>query len=67
LLLIDPENGMSLLSGGDRSMVTGIKLWDKMKELPVNIFYTDHWKSYQEFVPSEILVQTKVETYTIKV
>jgi insertion element IS1 protein InsB len=51
---------------GDRSTATGIKLWDKMKDLPVNIFYSDHWKSYQKFVSAEKLVQTKAETFTIE-
>ena len=41
-----------------------MKLWEKIKELDVSIFYSDHWKSYKEFVPAEKLVQTKAETYT---
>jgi insertion element IS1 protein InsB len=41
-------------------------LWNKIKNLPVNIFYSDHWKSYNEFVPAEKLVQTKAETFTVE-
>jgi insertion element IS1 protein InsB len=36
------------------------------KNLPVNTFYSDHWKSYNEFVPENKLVQTKTETSTIE-
>jgi insertion element IS1 protein InsB len=49
---------------GDRSTETGLKLWEKIKIFDVSIFYSDHWKSYNEFVPAEKLVQTKAETYT---
>ena len=27
---------------------------------------TDHWKSYNEMVPAEQLVQSKAETYTVE-
>jgi transposase-like protein len=43
-----------------------IKKWDKMKGLPVNIYYSDHWNSYNEFVPAEKLVQIKAETFTVE-
>ncbi|MDR1348722.1 MAG: hypothetical protein LBJ63_09935 [Prevotellaceae bacterium] len=36
-----------------------------MKDMSVNIFYSDRWKSYNEFVPLKKLVQTKMETFTI--
>ena len=51
---------------GDRSTGTGLKLWDKIKDWDISVFYSDHWKSYNEFVPAEKLIQTKAETYTIE-
>jgi insertion element IS1 protein InsB len=51
---------------GDRSTATGLKLWDNINNLEISIFYSDHWKSYNEFVPLEKLIQTKAETYTVE-
>jgi insertion element IS1 protein InsB len=41
-------------------------LWDKIKDLSINCFATDYWKSYEEFIPVEKHLQTKAETYTIE-
>ena len=30
------------------------------------IVCTDYWKAYNEFVPKELLVQSKAETYTVE-
>jgi IS1 family transposase/transposase-like protein len=51
---------------GDRSTATGLKLWDNIKDLKINVFTSDYWKSYEEFVPSEKYFQTKAETYTVE-
>jgi insertion element IS1 protein InsB len=48
----------------DRSTQTGLKLWNKIKDLKINAFTFDHWKSYEEFVLSKKYIQTKAETYT---
>jgi insertion element IS1 protein InsB len=32
----------------------------------ISTFYSDHWKSYNEFVPPEKLLQTKAETFTVE-
>ena len=32
----------------------------------IGIFCSDHWKSYNEMVPPEKLLQTKAETYTVE-
>ena len=37
----------------DRSTQTGRKLWDKLKDLSAGVFATDHWKSYEDFIPPE--------------
>ena len=44
----------------------GLKLWDKLKDLSVGAFATDHWKSYEDFIPPEQHRQTKVETFTVE-
>ena len=38
---------------GDRSTATGLRLWEKLKGLSVSCFATDHWRSYEEFIPPE--------------
>ena len=37
-----------------------------IKHLDIGLCCTDYWKSYREFVPSNIHVQTKAETYTVE-
>ena len=51
---------------GDRSTQTGLKLWEKLKDLKINYFASDYWKSYKEFLPADKHLQTKVETYTVE-
>ena len=41
-------------------------MWDKIKEIDVNVYCSDYWKSYREFVPSEKHLQSKAETFTIE-
>jgi IS1 family transposase len=35
---------------GDRSTQPGLKLWDKLKHLPIDAFAADYWRSYEEFI-----------------
>ncbi len=51
---------------GNRGTETGIKLWDQIKNISVSKYCSDYWKSYEEFIPLQKHVQTKVETYTIE-
>ncbi|MDR0756800.1 MAG: IS1 family transposase, partial [Tannerella sp.] len=32
----------------------------------VSLYCADHWKSYNEFIPSDKLLQTKAETFTVE-
>jgi insertion element IS1 protein InsB len=41
-------------------------LWQKVGKLAAGFVDTDYWKSYNEIVPEEQLVQTKAETYTVE-
>jgi insertion element IS1 protein InsB len=41
-------------------------LWDKIKGLTVRYFASDHWKSYEEFIPPDKHLQTKAETFTVE-
>ncbi len=52
---------------GDRSTQTGIKLWEKVKDITITDYYaTDYWKSYGEFLPTDKHIQSKAETYTVE-
>ena len=51
---------------GDRSTSTGIKLRNKVKDFAAGFVTADYWKSYNEMIPEEKLVQTKKETYTVE-
>jgi len=51
---------------GDRSTQTGLKLWDKLKHLSVDYFASDHWASYDEFIPPEKHYRSKAETCTVE-
>ncbi|MDR1055988.1 MAG: hypothetical protein LBL90_09275 [Prevotellaceae bacterium] len=51
---------------GDRNTATGQKLWEMVRESATGLATSDHWRSYNEFVPEEQLVQTKTETCTIE-
>src|SRR6218665_851398 len=46
---------------GDRSTQTFKKLWVKIKDLEVNGFCSDYWKSYSELIPSEKHCESKRE------
>ena len=51
---------------GDRSTNTGIKLWEKVKNVPHTYYATDYWKSYGEFIPPGEHIQSKAETFTVE-
>lgn len=51
---------------GDRSTETGIHLWDAIQDIKIGRVATDDWKPYEKFLPKELHVQSKVETYTIE-
>jgi insertion element IS1 protein InsB len=51
---------------GNRSTATGRKLWEKISDSAVGLVASDHWKSYNELISEEQLIQTKAETYTIE-
>ena len=51
---------------GERSTKTGIKLCGKVKEQAIGIIAADYWKSYNEMIPKDMLVQTKAEAYTVE-
>ena len=51
---------------GDRSTETGKTLWEKIQDIDVQIYCSDYWKSYAEFLPREKHIQSKAETYTVE-
>jgi insertion element IS1 protein InsB len=43
-----------------------MKLWSKIQDSATGVVTADYWKSYNELIPAEQLIQTKKETYTIE-
>jgi insertion element IS1 protein InsB len=50
---------------GDRSTQTGLKLWDRVKDIG-KLYCSDYWKSYEQFIPQDKHRQSKSETYTVE-
>ena len=51
---------------GNRSTATGKQLWDALEDKEIQHVMTDFWKPYEHFVPSEMHIQSKAETYTVE-
>lgn len=43
-----------------------MKLWDKLKGIDIRQVMTDYWKAYAEFIPDNIHIKSKSETYTVE-
>lgn len=43
-----------------------MKLWEKIEHVANGVVFADYWKAYNEFVPKELLVQSKAETFTVE-
>ena len=41
-------------------------MWEKIEDLAKGIVFADYWRAYNEFVPKELLMQSKAETYTVE-
>ena len=41
-------------------------MWEKIEDLAKGIVFADYWRAYNEFVPKEMLVQSKAETFTVE-
>jgi len=39
---------------------------DRLQRLKVSVYFADHWESYAELIPEELLIQTKRETHGIE-
>ncbi|MBS1536865.1 MAG: IS1 family transposase [Bacteroidetes bacterium] len=51
---------------GSRGTAIGEQLWNRIKEKAKGKVCTDYWKSYAEFIPAAIHIQSKEETYTVE-
>jgi len=51
---------------GSRGEKTGKKLWEKIKEIDCEKYYSDYWEAYQKFLPKEKHIQSKAETFTVE-
>lgn len=46
-------------------MLTFLRLYNKLKNNDVNVFYSGYWKSCKELIFAEKLCQSKSETFII--
>ncbi|WP_394298281.1 IS1 family transposase [Methanosarcina barkeri] len=53
-------------SFGNRGTETGQLIWEKLKQKEIGEVMTDHWRAYAEFLPENIHIQSKAETYTVE-
>ena len=51
---------------GSRSAQTLKMMLDRLQSLKVMVFFADNWGAYAELIPSELLVQTKVQSYGVE-
>jgi len=51
---------------GGRDNATFSRLYGRLKEWNVEIFFADGWRAYSDLIPHELLIQTKAETYLIE-
>jgi insertion element IS1 protein InsB len=51
---------------GTRDTATGKQLWDALQDKEIEQVMTDFWKPYEHFVPNDIHIQSKAETYTVE-
>ena len=45
---------------------TGERLWDAIKNIKIGKIATDFWKPYENFIPQELHIQSKAETFTVE-
>jgi len=51
---------------GKRDTTTFERLYNRLKQLNVKIYYTDTWDSYAELINPQQLLQTKTQTWGIE-
>jgi len=51
---------------GSRDGTTGKKLYKAIDSSSIKMVATDYWRAYESFVPRNIHVQSKAETYTVE-
>jgi IS1 family transposase len=39
---------------------------DRLRQWNVAVFFADHWETYAELIPQELLTQTKAETHGVE-
>ncbi len=51
---------------GNRGIKKGPMLWKKVKQKGAGLVMADYWKSYNEMVSENQLIQSNKETYTVE-
>lgn len=66
MLLIDLGSGSSILFVETVLQKCLRKLWDRIKDLDINVFYTDYCMSYAELISQEKHLQSEVEIFAVE-
>jgi insertion element IS1 protein InsB len=51
---------------GSREAKSGKGLWQHLQDKAIGAVMTDYWQSHEKFLPPELHVQSKAETYTVE-
>jgi len=51
---------------GKRDNTTFSKLYERLKQWKVEVFFADGWNAYSDLIPPELLLQTKAQTHLIE-
>ena len=51
---------------GSRDADTGQCLWEDIAHHDIGHIMTDYWQPYQVFLPSEVHIQSKAQTFTVE-
>ena len=51
---------------GSRDTQTGEKLWQAVQNDTLINVMSDYWNPYEKFIPGELHIQSKAETYTVE-
>ena len=43
-----------------------MRLWETIKDKASGVIASDYWKAYENFIPSDIHIQSKKETFTVE-
>ena len=51
---------------GGRDSGSLLRMFNRLQQWNVKVYFADHWEAYAKLVPSGLLVQAKVETHGVE-